>query len=207
MAFEQGEEGDFLPPGDVAGQVPGFADLGKPWGQVADPPGGTSSVEGKIAVEEPQLPVPEFEPSLREDWAKLTQLGYLQSKPLEFLGHTFVLRTLDIDTILAVGLLHAEFVGTIADLKAYTTLLSAAAVVSVDRKALAVPLGSEDRDLQGRFDVVKRWFPPTLDFVYEEYLKLEAQVDRIIAAMQEGHSLGGATGSVDSTPGLSPASA
>src|SRR5690606_3529884 len=113
-----------------------------------------------------------------------------------WLGHHFVIRTLTMGEIIEVGLLHKEYAGSLADVKAYQAAVVAGCVVSVDGKPLPMPLTNDpqDTELINKFQYVLRsWYPPTLDVVYERYLLLEARANQVIEAM------GKAQGSTDST--------
>ena len=148
--------------------------------------------------EEESEPLPEFDPAVRKDFEGLLYLGRLTDE-FTWLGHHFVIRTLTVGEIVEVGLVHREFAGTLADAKAYQAAVVAACVESVDGQSLPMPLTNErtDTELINKFRYVMRsWFPPTLNFVYEQYLLLEAKVDRVIEAM------GKARGSTDTTPTL-----
>jgi hypothetical protein len=203
MPFNGGEEDDVLLDPDAVDAPVSELPLSSPPPAFQAPPG--TDVKTAVETDEPE-PLPEFDPRFRDDWEGLMYLGFL-TKPLKFLGHTFTIKTLDVDTILEIGMLHAPYQGTIADLKAYQALLTAAAVTRVDGQPLAVPLGEDDRDLESRFMVVRKWYPASLDYLYTEYLNLEARVDEVIEAMRTGHLVGEVRSAADSTPGLSPASA
>lgn len=134
--------------------------------------------------DEPE-PLPEFDPKVRQDFEGLLYLGRLTDS-FTWLGHRFVIRTLSAGDILEVGLLHKPYVGSLADVKAYQAALVAACVVEVDGKPMPTPLTNEraDTELVNRFEYVLRsWFPPTLDAVYERYRLLEARVEEVIEAM------------------------
>lgn len=136
-------------------------------------------------VSEPDEPLPEFDPRVREDFEGLMYLGKL-THPFDWLGHKFVIRTMTTGEILEAGLIHREYVGTVADVRAYQACVVAACVVSVDDKHPPYPLTSADGEtlLRTRFNyVIDKWFPPTLDKVYNEYLVLEARVEAVIEAM------------------------
>lgn len=129
--------------------------------------------------------LPEFDPRHRQDFEGLMYIGKLTST-FEWLGHKFVIRTLSTDEILEVGIIHREYAGSLADVKAYQAAVVAACVESVDGKPLPLPLSSDpsDTSLINKFRFVNRsWFPPTLDVVYERYLLLEARVSQVIEAM------------------------
>lgn len=137
------------------------------------------------AEPESEEPLPEFDPKVRQDFEGLLYLGRLTDQ-FTWLGHRFTIRTLSAGEILEVGLLHKPYVGSLADVKAYQAALVAACVVDVDGQPVSVPLTNEktDTELVNRFNyVLKSWFPPTLDAIYERYLLLEARVEEVIKAM------------------------
>lgn len=151
-------------------------------------------------AEEPE-PLPEFDPRFRDDLDGLLYIGYLTDE-FRWLGHAFIIKTLDTDALLEVALIHRDYSDTIADMKAYQAALVAACVVKVDGRPLRVPLSSDPTDtaLVNRFAVVRKWFPPTIDMLYERYLLLEDRVAKVIEAM------GKVPGLTDSIPTLSAAS-
>jgi len=132
-----------------------------------------------------QVQVQEFDPKVRQDFDGLLYLGRL-THTFSFVGHQFVIRTLTTGEILEVGLLHAQYANTLADVKAYQAALVAACVVTVDSRPMPLPITNDvlDTALVARFEYVKRsWFPPILDAVYQQYLLLERRVDDVIRAM------------------------
>lgn len=123
-------------------------------------------------------PLPEFDPEFRKPFEGLLYLGKLQ-QTFHWMGHTFVIKTLTTDEILEVGLVHAQYVGTMGEAKAYQAAVVAACIVSVDGSPPPLPITNEPDDtlLRARFDYVKRsWFPPTVDAIYDRYLVLEKQM-------------------------------
>lgn len=137
----------------------------------------------QVKIEEP---LPTFDERFRQDFEGLLFLGRLEHTFM-WGGHAFRLKTIDGDSLLEVGLLHKPYVGTLADIKAYQMLMVAACLVSVDGKPMAKPdiLEVGDSALSVRFEQVRRWFAPTIDMVYEEYLQLEIRVQEVLAAMGE----------------------
>lgn len=134
-------------------------------------------------------PLPEFDPKVREDFEGLLYLGKLTAQ-FEWMGHKFTIRTLTVGEALEIGLLHREYVGTIADIKAYQAAVTAACVVQIDKRSMPFPITNEDEDtpLRNRFQyVIDHWFPPTLDAIYENFLLLEARVDKVMEAMGKAH--------------------
>lgn len=166
----------------------------------AEPQAGPSDLEGEKAADTDPEPLPEFDPQWRDELEGLMFLGKLE-KRFHWVGHEFVIRTMTIDETLEVGLLTKQYQGTLGDAKSYQAALCAACIVSVDGRPLTVPLTSEPTDtmLVNKFQyVVKNWFPPVLDAVYEKYLELDATVIQVIQAMQA--SSGNSHGQTTSTP-------
>jgi hypothetical protein len=110
-----------------------------------------------------------------------------------------VIRTLTQDELLTVPLLIKEWRDTIGEAKAYTTAVVSLAVISVDDEMLPMPVIDSDNGYAWayqRFNYVKsRWFQFTIDTVYDRYLTLEAEAQKVVDAM------GKASGSTDLTPG------
>lgn len=128
----------------------------------------------------------EFDPRYRDKLNGLLFLGYLESE-FWWMGHHFVMRTVNADDVLAIALLHQQWHGTIGDVKAYQRAVVAAALVSVDGEPLPEPLGpkAESSHLKPRFDYVGQWYPSTIDALYTRYLELEADVADVMTRMGE----------------------
>jgi hypothetical protein len=170
-----------------------------------DPTATRPGSAGPEPAQEPQedgLVVP-FDRRYTEPFVGLIYLGAL-TKTFEYLGHAFVIRTLTQDEQLMVAPIIAAYRNSIAEQAAYTTAIAGMCVESVDGKQLPMPLGD---DVSGtawgvaRFNHVKQWFPFVIDKIYNEFLDLERLVKEVVEAM------GKASGSEESTPGLSAISA
>lgn len=128
-----------------------------------------------------------FDPSFREPFEGLLFLGSL-TETFEWLGHEFTVRTLTTGELMAIGLIHKEYIGTLGDTKAYQTAVVAACLERVDGQPLPIPpdlrspSGSDDVVvLRDRFRYISRnWFPPTIDHIYEQFILLEAESARVI---------------------------
>jgi len=141
--------------------------------------------ENPQQAQEDQVPLPEFDPRYRDDFDGLLYVGRLEDK-FEWLGHTFEIRTLTTDEVIEIGLLTKPYDDTIGGVKAYQAAVVASCVVRVDGRPLPMPITNDPRDTasRNRFDYVKRsWFPPVLDYVYEQYMLLEDRVRAVLAAM------------------------
>jgi hypothetical protein len=143
--------------------------------------------------EEEELPA--FDEQYRQDFIGLNFVGKL-SRDFEWMGHRFKIKTLMTDELIQIGLVHAKYQQTLADVKAYQTLVVAACLDTLDGKQLPVPITNDVDLVEARFDYIKNhWYPWTIDAVYEEYLLLEVRVQKVIAAM------GKVSGSVELIPG------
>lgn len=147
----------------------------------ADGPSGPDIKEGQ---EPPEESLPEFDPRWRDPFEGMLFIGAL-SKTFRWCGHEFVMRTLNTDEIILVGMLHKEYAGSIGDVKAYQAAMLAASLVKVDGKPLAESLAPEDTEdlLRTKFRVTVSWYPSALDSLYEEYLLLENTVASVMEAM------------------------
>jgi hypothetical protein len=144
----------------------------------------TDATAGNGDASEIEEPLPEFDPKHRQDFEGLLYLGRLTHE-FEWLGHKFLIRTLAVDETLEIGLVTQPYNGTVSEPKAYQAAVVAACVVKVDGKPMPVPLSDDPGDsaLLNRMETVKRWFPPTLDKVYEEFMLLEDRVVKVLDAM------------------------
>ncbi len=141
------------------------------------------ALRGAVDPEEPPAePLPEFDPRHREALDGLLFLGKT-TKSFRWAGHEFVIKTPTVEDLLEAGQLHKDWVGTISDVKAWQALIAAATVVSVDRQVVSVPLHEDDSALRAKFNTTIKWYPWTLDAIYDQYLLLDAQVQEVILAM------------------------
>lgn len=168
-----------LPPVPATSTGPGEASSDAPPSDQEPHP--ASDGDDEVQVE----PLPEFDERMKQPFEGLLFLGRLQ-RTFHWMGHSFVIKTLNVDEILEVGLVHAKYVGTMGEVKAYQAAVVAASIVSVDGKPPPLPITNEASDtlLAARFEYVKgSWFPPTVDVCYEQYLFLEKQMFEVIEAM------------------------
>lgn len=150
----------------------------------------SSVIEPDPAPVEAEAPAPEqdwaFPEESREDFTGLMFLGALQDT-FEWLGHTFVIRTITTNEAIEVGLIHKRYRGSLAEVKAYQAACVAACVVSVDGKELPMPISTraDDSPVENRLRVVLDWYPTTIDTVYDAYLSLESRAVEVMNAMGE----------------------
>lgn len=146
--------------------------------------------EGSVQLE----PI-EFEERYREDFTGLCFVGKVADE-FTYLSHRFKIRSLTVEELITIGLLHAKYQNTLADVKAYQTLVVAACIEQLDGKQLPIPIGPNEELIEARFNYVsKNWFPFTIDEIYSKYMVLEARVQATVEAM------GKASGSAVSIPG------
>ena len=148
-------------------------------------------------------PLPSFDQRYAEDFTGLLYLGAM-TRSFEWLGHHFVIRTLSMDELLAVGQIMKPWMGTVAEPKAYTVAMVALSVVTVDGKdELPIPVSDGKGEYAWayqRFNYVKaHWHSPTIDRVYSEYRALETKVDAVIEAMEKASGPVGSTGGSNAT--------
>lgn len=129
-----------------------------------------------------------FDPRYKEDFEGLAFLGALEAR-FSFIGHRFHIRTLATYELLAVGKIVKGYEGEIGATKAYATAMVALATVSVDGVGLPIPIGESGNDLAWAFErfdfVAAKWWPFTIDYVYERILLLENRVESVLIEMSE----------------------
>ena len=148
-----------------------------------DPEPTSSEVDEDTTSEEVQRELPDFDPRYRDEFDGLLFIGALTST-FRWFHHDFEIRTLRTDELLRVALAIKPYEGSMGDAKAYQAAITAACLVSIDGQPLPLPMDSTDPDtvFRYRFDwVLRKYFPPMLDIVYEEYLSLETKVARVLA--------------------------
>jgi len=126
------------------------------------------------------------EAAWREDFAGLLVMGALRGW-FEWCGHRIAVRTLTTDEEILVGQLTREYEGSIAGTKAYATAVAGLCVDSVDHQPMPVPLGEHPNQpykwALERFNYARRWFPPTIDAIFEAYLLLEGRQREVMAGL------------------------
>ena len=141
----------------------------------------------------------------REDFSGLLALGSVRGW-FEWCGHRITLRTLTTDEELLVSQLTREFEGGIGGTKAYATAICGLSVDSVDHQPMPVPLGEHPNQpykwALERFNYARRWFPPTIDAIFDAYLRLEIRQREVMAELGKASVPGDGA-----TPGLSARSA
>lgn len=150
--------------------------------------GGTTGEDGEQTPEggeQPEESLPEFDPRFKEEFRGLIYVGAL-TDTFTWLGHTFVIRTLTTGELAEVALAVKVYDGSDAVLKVYQAAVVAACVISVDGQPMPTPLTNDVNDtaFNNAFRYVMRsWFPPVLDVIYQRYYSLEIMVRQVIEAM------------------------
>lgn len=126
-----------------------------------------------------------FDERHRKDFEGLMFLGRLEDE-FEWMGHTFVVRTVTVDELLQASLLTREYEGTLGADRAYLAAIAAAAIETVDGKPLVTPLGRNDNVHAQKFKYIREnWYSWTVDAVYMRFRQLELRVQEILDAMGE----------------------
>lgn len=168
---------------DIYNQVMSEQDIIDQFGEGAFFVGGNSESEEETPKPIEEDNVLEIDDSYKQDFTNLLNLGRL-SGTFRWSGHTFRIHTLNTDEILSLGILHKPYSGTISDVRAYTTIVVAASLESVDGRPPILPLGPSDDTLESRFNYVKdNYYQWTIDAIYTKYLELEKRVGEILEEM------------------------
>lgn len=129
-----------------------------------------------------------FDERYKEDFEGLAFIGALQTR-FSYIGHKFLIRTLSTHELLAAGMITKKFEDTIGANRAYASAMVALATVSVDNVGLPSPIEESDESLAWAFErfdyVTAKWFPYTIDYVYERYLLLEERTRNVLMEMAE----------------------
>lgn len=152
--------------------------------------GDTSGADGQReepAPDDPQDPLPEFDPKHRDAFTGLLYLGRT-TKTVHIFGHTFVLKTLTTEQLAEIALIVKPYQGTQAENAVYQAAAVAAAVVTVDGKELPTTITVDNADELSavRFPyVMKNWLPAVRERVFWECFQLETEVRQVLDAMGE----------------------
>jgi hypothetical protein len=107
------------------------------------------------------------------NFIELARLGYL-TKEVDWCGHTFTIKTLDLEEEIATGKISSQYEGSVAQYKATLTSLVAASLVVVDGTPFMPYLADEPAELfiMRRYNKVKHWFWPTVEFLAKAHNEL-----------------------------------
>lgn len=185
--FETGVDGGgTIDPGEDVSQL-----IGRPF----PPSSGSQSPTADAQQEESadgaaQSDVEPFDPRWMLPFEGLLNVGYLE-REFEVYGHKVLLRTITVADELELALLIQQWANTIGSVRAYQTGVVSAALLSVDGRSLPEPLTMSpgDTPVRNRFDYLRNNYrPPVINLIYEKYLLLEAEVERVTAAMGKAPS-------------------
>lgn len=131
---------------------------------------------------------PAFEsPFPRESADEITgllSLGYL-SKNVSYAGHTFLMRTLRSGEEISVNQIVKEWDQTVGFAKAYAIAVVSASLELVDGMPMFSALGPDMKvPIQQKFETVRQWFWPTIEFLYEAYTELVKDQIQAFEALQ-----------------------
>lgn len=149
------------------------------------PDGSQERAQEKPEPEGIEEDIPEFDPAYRQPFKGLLYVGAL-TKSFELFGHHFTIATPTQTERLQIGQVIEPFQNTVTAEIAYQTALVAAYLVDIDGTKLPEPVVNNPKEtaLHDRF----RWASenlrrPVLDRIFDECLKLDRQVDDVLAAM------------------------
>jgi hypothetical protein len=131
-----------------------------------------------------------FSERVREPIEGLAHIGHLE-KPIDFCGHTFVLKTLRPGEKAAVAVAAKEWRETLAESEVYANAHVGLALVSVDGNDAFCPPAGPDMNTyaRARLNYITNpstgWHQPTLDFLFNSYLALEEEALRAIEEFQD----------------------
>lgn len=130
-------------------------------------------------------PFDEFGPEVSESIDGLLHLGEISSE-IEFCGHTFGLRTLRADEEIASAKVVESYRETLKEAEAWAAAQVGMALTHLDGNPDFCPAIGPDKVsfARARFQyVTSNWYPPTINYLYGEYVKLlEKQIAAIRAA-------------------------
>lgn len=107
------------------------------------------------------------------------------SKNFTYAGHDFLIETLTEGEVIRIGQLISTYKGTFSEAEARKCFTVAACVKSVDGYALVTDIEPKSSNLNEKVNVVKRWYPPVVDYVYKRYIELEASEFAVAASLKK----------------------
>jgi hypothetical protein len=125
----------------------------------------------------------DFPLEVQEDIDGLRYLGYLTSE-VEFCGHAVTLKTLNADEEIAAALACKSAKGSAKEVEAFMKAMVGMALTNVDgEENFCPPTGPNLEEFaKARYRYTGKWYQPTVDYFYVQYVKLvERQVDAIRA--------------------------
>ena len=107
------------------------------------------------------------------------------SKNFMYAGHEFLIETLTEGDVLRVGQMMSEYRGTFSESEARKCFTVAACVKSVDGYAIVTDIEPTSDNLPQKADIVKRWYPPVIDYIYRRYSELESSAFAVASSLKK----------------------
>jgi len=137
--------------------------------------------------------IDQFDERYASDIEGLIYLGALEHS-FEYLGHSFIVRTLRSGERLAALILVKEYEDTLGLEQALQNVMVAASIEMVDGRVLAAPLGpAEDNPLariSANLEIVNRWYDPVISAIYDECSELLLRQQAAIKELEGKYSAG-----------------
>jgi hypothetical protein len=139
-------------------------------------------------VQEELDPIALFPPEIQDAVTGLTYLGQL-TEDVTFCGHTFGIRTLRPQHHMAIAQVLQPYRNTVQEIDVFRNLHVAMALTHVDNNQNFCPAIGPDLEglVSGRLNFVSHhetgWYPPTLEFLWQRYVLLEAKATAAIKAL------------------------
>lgn len=125
-----------------------------------------------------------FPPEAVEAFEGLAYLGSIE-REYAFAGHTFVVRTLTEGEIIRAKQLAAAYTDTASRSEASILYIVAASLVKVDGRDFPGPLSPDYDAIYERGQVVRRWYPAVVAYLYERYIELEGTASDTLSALKK----------------------
>lgn len=142
------------------------------------------SVEKQEFVDEKNDSADGFPKECMEPLNGLLFLGSL-SKDFEYAGHDFLIETLTEGEVIKVGQLVSSHKGQFSEMEARKAYVVSACVRAVDGMRIAMPLSDSSDLIYEKYQVVSKWYPPVVDYVYRRYMELEATEFAVANALKK----------------------
>ncbi len=133
------------------------------------------------------------DPRWKQDYHGLLYLGALRGD-FRYLGHKIEIRTMTSAQELLIAILTREWADTMGFARAHATAMAALCTDAIDGQSLPVPLGETGDDMawaRERFRYAQRWYPFTIDAIFERYLELEGRMRKVLEELGKGSALTG----------------
>ena len=132
-------------------------------------------------------PIAQFPPEMQQDAQSLAYLGHL-SDTVDFCGHTFGIETIRPYLKFTIGQALEPYRNTLMEPQAFAAMHMGVALTSVDHDPnFCPPVGDNEREfVEARFRWLTTqtgWWQPTIDYLFAEYLRLEAEAGVTVAEL------------------------